>query len=416
MEGALLLCRKSVLPEIENVIASVGELRVAVAFWGRGSAKLFETSRDQPTKILCNLESGACNPQEIATLLSNFPATLKSNRNLHAKIWCSDDSLILGSSNASANGLALEGDEVTGWHEANICIRDQGAIREAQSWFDDLWDDELSQHVTGEMIREAELLWQKRRNQRPVVKLANTAPDFLSDLLLRPERLQDRSVFVSIYRWRASNLEAETKEQADRLGLDVDDLDVYEGWHWNDETRTDNLPAPGTAVIDFDSSSSEWGVFTILNVPVSQRDGIPLLWATRSTKLAIGSTVYDLSTASDDLRDLILSVPTAKNDYLPLSDFIATLKAKDVFHSSAPATWRDYVYQALQALGGEAKLAEIYDEVRRSRIADGKSTPRHLQAVVRKELELNSPDSEVHHTRDLFRMARGRGAGVWRLT
>lgn len=80
----------------------------------------------------------------------------------------------------------------------------------------------------------------------------------------------------------------------------------------------------------------------------------------------------------------------------------------------AGPTWREDVEQALRSLGGKADLARIYNAVRALRASAGRSQPRNLEAVVRKELEMNSSDSEVFQGgRDLFSMPEGKGAGVW---
>lgn len=79
-------------------------------------------------------------------------------------------------------------------------------------------------------------------------------------------------------------------------------------------------------------------------------------------------------------------------------------------------TWRDTVEQALENLGGKGRLEDIYDEVRRIREKHGDTTPVSLKAVVRKELEYNSSDSDVwHRNHDLFFSVHGIGSGFWGL-
>lgn len=82
------------------------------------------------------------------------------------------------------------------------------------------------------------------------------------------------------------------------------------------------------------------------------------------------------------------------------------------------ARWCDDVRAALLASGGTAHLSQIYQKVRDIRRAAGQSTPKSLEAVIRKELEMRSSDSDAYDAargEDWFEMAQGRGSGVWAL-
>jgi hypothetical protein len=76
-------------------------------------------------------------------------------------------------------------------------------------------------------------------------------------------------------------------------------------------------------------------------------------------------------------------------------------------------SWRNDVAAALQDIGGSGSLSEIYQAVRARR---GERLPRSWEAIVRRELEYNSSDSESYKERyDLFRSVNGIGSGVWAL-
>jgi len=78
--------------------------------------------------------------------------------------------------------------------------------------------------------------------------------------------------------------------------------------------------------------------------------------------------------------------------------------------------WRDDVRRALEALGGAAHLTAIYDKVRELRRTAGRRLPPSSDAIVRRELEYNSSDSESFTGRfDWFKSVDGIGAGVWSL-
>lgn len=78
--------------------------------------------------------------------------------------------------------------------------------------------------------------------------------------------------------------------------------------------------------------------------------------------------------------------------------------------------WRHDVRAGLQACDGEAPLREIYAAVRKIRVEKGRSVPLNLQAIVRRELEYNSSDSNVFTGKcDWFRSVGGLGSGIWAL-
>jgi hypothetical protein len=78
--------------------------------------------------------------------------------------------------------------------------------------------------------------------------------------------------------------------------------------------------------------------------------------------------------------------------------------------------WRDDVKTALQQLGGSAPLESIYRAVKEIRLRAGRRVPRSIEAIVRRELEYNSSDSESYTKRyDWFYSVHGIGAGVWGL-
>ena len=79
-------------------------------------------------------------------------------------------------------------------------------------------------------------------------------------------------------------------------------------------------------------------------------------------------------------------------------------------------SWRNDVREALSRLEGRASLSRIYKEVEAIRRSATRSVPTAFEAVVRRTLEENSSDSDSYKGGpDLFRMAEGKGAGIWEL-
>jgi uncharacterized membrane-anchored protein YjiN (DUF445 family) len=84
--------------------------------------------------------------------------------------------------------------------------------------------------------------------------------------------------------------------------------------------------------------------------------------------------------------------------------------------SITKATWAHDLVSVLKAMGGKARLEQIYDQVEKLRRANGRSVPRTLEATVRRTLENHSSNSDNYLGGvDLFCMPEGKGAGVWAL-
>lgn len=94
----------------------------------------------------------------------------------------------------------------------------------------------------------------------------------------------------------------------------------------------------------------------------------------------------------------------------------ATRPAPSTKPKGEKVLWRDDIVDALRRLGGEADLHEIYRVVTDIRDEAGRSLPPSVDAVIRRELENNSSDSEsfTGH-RNLFRSVNGIGGGRWAL-
>ena len=106
--------------ELKKQIARSKTVRVAVAFWGEGAAdELGLLARGSEATVVCNLRSGGTNPKGIRSMI-DAKVQVSQCDNLHGKVYLFDNVVVIGSSNASANGLSLQGAEISGWHEANV--------------------------------------------------------------------------------------------------------------------------------------------------------------------------------------------------------------------------------------------------------------------------------------------------------
>lgn len=131
------LTEGEILAKVNQLVASKGELLAAVAYWGADAVDQTGLVRRRGTaKVLCDLFSGACNPREIRRLLENG-AEVKTLRGMHAKVWLSGQDVIVGSANASMNGLGFEGAlSVVPNIEASVHLRDKRIAGQVRTWFE----------------------------------------------------------------------------------------------------------------------------------------------------------------------------------------------------------------------------------------------------------------------------------------
>ena len=76
--------------------------------------------------------------------------------------------------------------------------------------------------------------------------------------------------------------------------------------------------------------------------------------------------------------------------------------------------WADDLVTALDELGGEAHLSEIYPTVRKIRLRAGRSVPPTLKQTVQGALERHSRASENFDGEELFEMV-SKYSGWYRL-
>ena len=141
-----------------------GEVMAAVAYWGRGGAErtgLTEHGSPASVRIICDLLSGACNPNEVERL-KKLGFCVKTLDRLHAKVWIGGDDVIVGSANASQNGLLGEGERAADANvEAAVLLHDQTLAREIVAWFEEQWC--ASDEIDDRHLDEARQIWKRRQ-------------------------------------------------------------------------------------------------------------------------------------------------------------------------------------------------------------------------------------------------------------
>ena len=150
--------------EVKTISSRSGEVMAAVAYWGRGAIELTGlTEHEHPAnvRIICDLLSGACNPDEIEALKQRG-FRVKTRDRLHAKLWIGGDDIIVGSANASQNGLLGEGEQAAAANvEAALLSDDPTLARELKAWFEKQWCD--ASKIEAQDLVRARQIWKRRR-------------------------------------------------------------------------------------------------------------------------------------------------------------------------------------------------------------------------------------------------------------
>jgi len=104
------------------------------------------------------------------------------------------------------------------------------------------------------------------------------------------------------------------------------------------------------------------------------------------------------------------------------NDILARLLIGRGFAAISPAIskkkrkWIDDVVDGVKNIGGKGYYSEIYRSVRSSREEGGRRIPPSFEAIVRREIENHSSDSDAFLGKlDLFHAPMGKGAGFWAL-
>lgn len=294
-----LLDEKGVFAAVNDLLASTSEACIAVAFWGKGTEVALPALVDRHRhRIVCNLESGCCNPSVIRALWQQNNGRVFTNPRLHAKLWIGKDQAIVGSSNASANGLALQGSEQTSWHEMNMRTEDPDLIEQGRSWFESVLASEETRSVTEAMISEAETVHGLRRHSRPIYNGGD--PSVLELIAHHPASLSDRDVFVTTYQWRKPDPRVHKKAVEKGQELGVANLESYNGWGYNSDVPLRNAPKVGAQIIDFDASSHGWAVCKVIAIMTeTEWPDIPyVLWISSGKELELDGKSYTLGDAS----------------------------------------------------------------------------------------------------------------------
>jgi hypothetical protein len=134
MEAAMeFLHGKALTVRMADLCRTRTSLKIAIAYWGQSSLKLLHLNPARTNvKLLCCLKGGKSDPD----IIGRFHTRARQRDNLHAKVIWTPHGAIVGSANASSNGLPEEEDSADGLIEAGIFVTDDTTLRAIEQWFD----------------------------------------------------------------------------------------------------------------------------------------------------------------------------------------------------------------------------------------------------------------------------------------
>ena len=115
------------------------DVRCAVAFWGNGADTLIQRN-SRHTRIICDVTLGGTSPEALLTLGAPDNPLLRCVARLHAKIYISNRGAIVGSANASQNGVGFGGPAVLVEGGVLLTPEDE-AYHQTATWFEEQWNE-----------------------------------------------------------------------------------------------------------------------------------------------------------------------------------------------------------------------------------------------------------------------------------
>lgn len=183
-------------------VLSGAEVRCAVAYWGNGINKAFPpTGGPSDARIICDVTRGGTSPKALVDLGATKNKLLRHVPDLHAKVYISDRGAVVGSANASRNGIGF--DAAPGLLEAGVLLdpAEDGFV-EASAWFEVIW--KRSRKVGKEALALA------TKRYRPSGMPTNRpirAGSLLDQIAADPERFSEISIVLT-------HTEAKPKQRA----------------------------------------------------------------------------------------------------------------------------------------------------------------------------------------------------------
>jgi hypothetical protein len=246
MAGGGLNCKSATfvtgndLSEAVTRVLAGGDVGCAVAFWGIGSRGFLDSTgaRSGQFRIVCDTSMGGTHPEALRSLGAPGDPSVRYHDGLHAKVYVSEVGVVVGSANASDNGIGF-GNGEPGLTEAGTFHEAGSDVWEsARAWFDRL-------HSKASIVDDA-AIERARRRFRPRSGPRNdrhTRPGSLVDMVLaHPERF-DGIGFVVVSASSTPEERETARRSAKKAGIersiveDTRDNDMFVEWNTEDVLR-----------------------------------------------------------------------------------------------------------------------------------------------------------------------------------
>lgn len=166
-----------------NHVLGGQDIRCAVAFWGTGAEALLDPAH---ARIICDVSLGGTAPEALRQLGAPDNPNLRHIPFLHAKVYISERGAVVGSPNASQNGIGFSG--AAGLIEAGVFLAvDSEPYNHAVRWFEKQWSTAAKQ------VDASALACATKRFRRQGTQFSRPSnPESLLDLLVdAPELFAD---------------------------------------------------------------------------------------------------------------------------------------------------------------------------------------------------------------------------------
>jgi hypothetical protein len=138
--------------EMKRLVSSRQNMKIAIAYWGAHALTLLKLDPRRPNvRVLCCLKGGKSCPAVIA----KFGERAKQSDKLHAKVIWTPTAAIVGSANASSNGLPEEEGMTDGLIEAGVFLDDEKELDGIERWFNRQYGSKSARAITEADLKAA---------------------------------------------------------------------------------------------------------------------------------------------------------------------------------------------------------------------------------------------------------------------
>jgi hypothetical protein len=149
------LVGKALTDAMKRLVREPGKIKIAISYWGRHALTLLNLDTTKKNiVVLCCLKGGKSDPE----VIKQFKTRARQCDRLHAKVLWTQNEAIVGSANASSNGMPVEDNFTGNLIEAGILITDRRQLKKIESWFDRYYGSQtLSRPIGKADLQAAEI-------------------------------------------------------------------------------------------------------------------------------------------------------------------------------------------------------------------------------------------------------------------